>query len=163
MGTWANEDGLKLYYGTSDLVNTTGNTDKSVVRTLVVKVDWTDITAASAHIARITERDAFIPGGAYIRSATFNPTSDWLSGGAATLTIGLGKIDGSTAIDANGIDDLVAIAALQAVDVVDCDGALVGAALPVGSDDAYVYFTTGTATWTAGVGILTIEYIVDGL
>jgi len=160
---WTNEDGLTNYFGTERAaVNKTGNTAESVSRTLVVDVDWTDITSAASHIANITIRDAFIPAGAYIRAATFNPTADWTSGGAATLTIGLGESDGASVIDADGIDATVAIAALQAVDVVACDGALVGGALPVGTADAYVYFTTGTAAWTAGAGRLVIEYIVDG-
>jgi len=161
---WTNEDGLDIHFGTDRAaVNKTGNTSEGIVKTLIVDVDWTDITAAASHIANQSTRDAFIPAGAYIKAATFSVSEAWTSAGAGTLTIGVCQSD-QTVIDADGIDATVAVTAIDAVgDQVLCDGALVGGLVSVGTADSYVYFTTGTAAWTAGTGRLVIEYIIDGV
>ena len=161
--SWTNKDGLQVKFGTEKGVpNKTGSHAESAVRTMEVDVDWTDITSVGSHIANITPNDAFIPAGAYIKSATFVVTSAWTSGGAATLDIGLGQGDASTVINATGIDAAVAVAALGADAVVACNGTLVGGTAAIGANDGYVYFTTGTAAWTAGAGRLVIEYVLDG-
>jgi len=160
MSTWTNFDGLEIDFGvTQGKVNITGSTAESTVRTLVVDVDYESILEKDA-LAEISIKDAFIPAGSYIRSAVFNPTTSWAAAGAATLTIGLGTRAG-VVIDADGIDATIAKTALASTAVVDCDGALVGGTLPVGTSDACVYFTTATGPWTAGAGRLTIEYITD--
>ena len=163
MSTWTNFDGLDIDYGlTRSMVNKTGTTAESTMRTLTVDVDWEDISTVASHIANINARDAFIPAGAYIKSATFNVTEGFV-GATATLGIGIGGADGSTVIDADGIDVAIAVTALNTVgDQVLCNGALVGGLVSIGTADGYVYFTTGTAAWTAGTGRLVIEYLTDG-
>lgn len=101
---------------------------------------------------------AGLPANAYIKSATLIVTEAFTSGGAATLTIGLCQADG-TVIDADGIDASIALSALAANKVVKCDGALAGGTDTVGANAAKIYFTTGTAAYTAGKANLVIEYI----
>jgi hypothetical protein len=160
---WTNEDGLVINFGTERAaVNKTGTSAASVVQTLIVDLDWTDITTVAAHTGNISARDAFIPAGAAIKSAIFSVSEAFTSGGSATLGIGTGTVAG-VAIDADGVDATVAKTALDAIgDQVQCDGAQVGSTLSVGTADAYIYFTTGTAAWTAGAGRLVVEYITDG-
>lgn len=161
---WTNFDGLDIDFGTDRAAaNKTGTSAESVVKTLIVDVDWTDITAVASFITRQDNRDAFIPAGAYIKSATLSVSEGFTSGGAATLGIGL-CTSAQGVIDADGIDAAIAVTALNAVgDQVLCDGALVGGVVFVGTADSYVYFTTGTAAWTAGAARLVIEYIADGV
>jgi len=161
---WTNEDGLDLYFGTDRAaVNKTGTTAANVVQTMIVDVDWTDITAVGSFITRQSKRDAFIPAGAFIKSATLSVSEGFTSAGAGTLGIGLCG-SAQAVIDADGIDAVVAVTALDAVgDQVLCDGALVGGLVSIGTADGYVYFTTGTAAWTAGTARIVIEYIIDGV
>lgn len=160
---WTNEDGLVVKYGTErSAVNKTGGNAVSEIRTMVVDIDYSDIASVGSHISNINVDDAYIPAGAYIKSATLVVTTAFASGGLATLDIGLAQNDASTVIDADGIDAVIAVADLGAGAVVSCNGALVGGTAAIGSADGYVYFTTGTAAFTAGAGRLVIEYVVDG-
>lgn len=160
--SWTNSDGLRIMFGTEKgEANDTGSHAVPAIHTMEVDIDWSDITAAASHITNQTVNDAFIPAGAYIKSATIIPSTAFTSAGSATLTVGLCQAD-QTVIDADGIDATVAKAALAANTVVACDGALVGGTATVGANDAYVYFTTGTAAWTAGRARLIIEYVTDG-
>jgi|15BtaG_2_1085339.scaffolds.fasta_scaffold00834_6 hypothetical protein len=162
--SWTNSDGLLVKFGTEKgTPNVTGTHAVSPVQSLEIAVDWEDITSAASHIANVSVTDAFIPAGSYIKTATLVVTEAWTSAGSATLGIGLCQSDASTVIDADGIDAAIAKTALAADDGILCDGALVGGVATVGSADAYVYFTTGTAAWTAGSARIVIEYVTDGL
>lgn len=68
-----------------------------------------------------------IPVGARILGATIRVHTSFTATTAVSLNIGLMEPDGST-IDVDGIDAAVALTDLEAGEVVDCDGALVGAA-----------------------------------
>lgn len=155
--SWTNADGLTvLMHEEQGTVQTTGKTVVGIRKALVVDLD--DATAlVDTYSSAAGPNDAFIPANALIVSAHFVVDTAFTSGGAATLDIGLFNAAG-TAIDADGIDADIALAALAADDAVVCDGILVGIA-NVGAADAYVGFSYETAVFTAGSGKLVIEYV----
>lgn len=65
--------------------------------------------------------------------------------------------------DADGIDAAVALTAIDAIgEIVQCDGAVVNGTIAVGATangDCYIAPSYNTAVFTAGKGLLTIEYI----
>lgn len=98
-----------------------------------------------------------MPSGSIITSANL-VTEVAFTGSGATLDIGVCDPSG-TAIDADGIDSAIAVTAIDSVgETVTNDGALVaGAAL---TNDGYLTATVGTANFTAGKGLLTVNYII---
>ena len=115
-------------------------------------------TDLGTSISTPQDHDAFIPAGSYITGAHLIVTTAFTSGGSATLTIGTYTQAGA-AVDADGIDAAVALAAIGADKAVACDGAAVGGTATVGGADVYVEAIYGTAAFTAGEAKLVIEYI----
>lgn len=165
MGSWRNNDGLEVRFGTTTAIPSTVGvvSDNSDVETMIVLID-----TASDHFPSATGTDTMydpargvaIPSGSLIRACTLvTLTAFDSSGDNGTLTIGLYQEDGSTAIDADGIDAAIAQTAMDAVgETVNCDGALVnGVALTA---DGYLTLNNGTSAFTAGKALLTITYIV---
>lgn len=151
--SYYNADGLRILTNNDQgASNNKGISSDVDIKTLVVDVD---LTADIAPVAN----DPFIPAGAYIKSATAVVTEAAVGG--TNVNIGLSSLaaDGTVSvIDADGIDQTVATAALAANKAVVCNGALVGGADGIGAANAYV--TTGaTGTYTAGEFKLVIEYI----
>lgn len=155
---WLNEDGLEvLMHGEQGDVKDNGGSVTSVVNQFVYNI--ADATTLGSSDVDPASNDAFIPAGAYIKGAYLIVETAFTSGGAATLGLGLQEKDG-TIIDADGIDAAIALTAINAVGkVVNCDGALVGGTLTVGSADAYISSLYGTAAFTAGAAKLVIEYV----
>ena len=154
--SWTNSDGLYvLMHEEQGEVQDKGTVINNLPKTLVY--DIADATTLGTSVT-IDPNDPVIPAGAYITRAFIISETTFTSGGAATLTVGLYNAAG-TAIDADGIDATVALAALTADDVVVCDGALAGGVLTVGGADAYVGAIYGTAAYTAGAAKVVIEYI----
>lgn len=154
MGTLVtNADGLQLNYGTRDVevnyARAVGGVD--AVQQVVFDIKGTSIGTT----VTIKASQAFIPANSLITRATLLVKAAFTSGGAATLDIGAYSIAG-TAIDADGIDAAVAVAALGANADVSCDGALVGTIVTA---DCYLGATYGTAAYTAGTARLVVEYI----
>lgn len=155
--SYTNADGLQvLTNGAAGVAKDEGTTSVSAIKTMVVKIG--DATALGSSAATPDDHDPFIPAGSFIKSASLVVTTPFTSGGAATLTIGAYNQAG-TAIDADGIDAAIALAAVGADKAVACDGALVGGTATVGSADAYIKANYGTAAFTAGAATLVIEYI----
>lgn len=154
MGTWINEDGLKIRFDTDrSEVRKEGTNLIAPVRAHKVVIDSTDLPAAADAGA---DQD-FIPAGALIIDSYLVATSAWT--GVGTLTIGLANAAG-TAIDADGIDAAidVDVALAAAGDVVANDGELVDKTATIGSADGYVYaVATGAVSGTAELVILYIE------
>ena len=100
--------------------------------------------------------NVYIPANSVIHSSVLFATSDWTGTSTPTMTIGLYQRDG-TVIDADGIDAVIAEAALDTNDVVVCDGALATNA-NVGTADAFVRVVAAAGTYTAGAAKLVIEY-----
>ena len=155
---YVNADGLNvLMHGDQAEVQDKGTVKSGIVQTLVYDIADATTIGSSFGASNIDPNDPVIPAGAYIKNA-YIITETTFTGSSSTLTIGLYNAAGA-AIDADGIDAAVALAALTADDVVVCDGALAGGVLTVGSADAYVGAIYGTAAYTAGAAKVVIEYI----
>ena len=103
------------------------------------------------------ENQIAIPAGAFITRAYLVVKTAFTSGGSATLDIGLVNAAG-TAVDHDGIDAAVALAALAANKAVVADGASVGGTVTY-SSDTYVQATYNTAAFTAGAAYVDVVYI----
>jgi hypothetical protein len=157
--SYTNADGLQvLTFGDKGAVKGKGLTTESIVKQLVVELPAATALATTVAASDIKANDPFIPANAYITNAYFITRTTFTSGGSAALNIGLYTAAGA-AIVANGIDAAIALSALDAGDVVRCDGTLSGGTLTVGGANAYVGFDYDTAAFTAGKGTLVIEYI----
>ena len=164
--SWQNEDGVYIRYGLERAaVKDSGVTTKEVLRYLVV--DLSVAKGLPTFTADLNNNgtnngfagdDAYIPAGSYITKATLVATTAFVTGDSATLGIGLAQLTGAV-IDVDGIDAAIAVGAMAANKVVLCNGALAGQALGVGANDAYVYTTQNTGTFSAGAAKLVIEYI----
>ncbi len=157
MSTHTNFDGLKVNYNL-----TLAETDPTGVsgwaeKIMVVELDSSDLRGIDT-AGNTTGRNAYIPANSVITDAFMVVETAFTSAGSTTLSIGLAEDDG-TVIDADGIDATIAKTAMDAVgDVVQCDGALVGGVVTVGTANAYPYVTIGTGPYTAGVGKVVIKY-----
>lgn len=154
--SWTNADGLKVKFGLelSDGYNhgLTSATPK------IITMDLDPVNKALPLAADVDQAHPSIPAGAYITKASLVVTEAFTSAGVTTLDIGLCQVDG-TVIDLDGIDAVIAKAALAADLAVACNGALVGGTATVGATDAYLYFTTSIGPYTAGKARLVIEYV----
>jgi len=165
MVEWVNDDGLLVRFGLDQAkIAREGKVSvKGEEAELVVTIVGTEVPATAS---QLLYKQAGLPQGAHLVSATFYTDVIFTSGGAATLDIGLWSDDGDgtyTVNDANGIDAAVAITAIDALgEVVACDGALVGTVVPTvtGGRPLVVSVGYGTAAYTAGQGRLVIKYIV---
>ncbi len=154
--SYVNADGLEvLTAGEQGTAAKRGTSLSSQKKALVMNITGTEVPSS---VATPQDHDAFIPAGSYITGASLIVTTAFTSGGSATLTIGTYTQAGA-AVDADGIDAAVALAAIGADKAVACDGAAVGGTATVGGADVYVEAIYGTAAFTAGEAKLVIEYI----
>lgn len=156
-----NADGLKVRYFTDQAeLSKVGQHDIANTRTITL-----DVGPNSLWPAADVGGDLTIPhihAGAFITDAYLKVTETFTASGTATLTIGTADKDG-TAIDADGIDAAIALAALVEGAVVKCDGAqVIGAATGTFlTKDAWVTTTVGTGPYTAGKAVLVVKYIEE--
>ena len=154
--SYVNADGLEiLTAGEQGTAAKRGTSLSSQKKALVMNITGTEVPSAAA---TPQDHDAFIPAGSYITSASLIVSTAFASGGSATLTIGTYTQAGA-AVDADGIDAAIALAAIGADKAVACDGAAVGGTATVGGADVYIEAIYGTAAFTAGEAKLVIEYI----
>ena len=156
MGTWYNNDGLYIKYGTSEAEHGKGGAfaaDVAGQHVVELDITLTNLTTSPA----ILDDNVFLPKGYTITKVETVATVAATSGGAAALNIGLIRKDRSTAIDADGIVAALALTAIDAVGETTVltkgstgAGALVGT---VTSADYPSYITADydTAAYTAGV------------
>ncbi len=158
---WANPDGLDVYFGPRKAENQIAGQvhPANGLKAIVLSVRGEDIPASvsDAQTLAADARAAVIPAGAVIKSATLT-VSETFTGSSSTLDIGLTSLAGVVS-DMNGIDAAVALSALDAGDLVKCDGALVfpTAGAPLAAAQRIV-FGYGTAAFTAGSATLVVEY-----
>ena len=154
--SYVNADGLEiLTAGEQGTAAKRGTSLSSQKKALVMNITGTEVPSAAA---TPQDHDAFIPAGSYITGAHLIVSTAFASGGSATLTIGT-YTQAGVAVDADGIDAAIALAAIAADKAVACDGAAVGGTATVGGADVYVEAIYGTAAFTAGEAKLVIEYI----
>lgn len=154
--SYTNSDGLYvLTNGDQGTVLTQGVTAGSNRQVMVLDYTLTELGTTFGS-SNINPQNPFIPAGSVILSATIVMTTAANSGGSATLTIGTYNSAG-TAIDADGIDATVAVAALGASDTVRCDGAHLTTDGYL-TANAYIGAIYATEAFTAGVAKVIIEY-----
>jgi len=154
--SYVNADGLEvLTAGEQGTAAKRGTSLSSQKKSLVMNITGTEVPSS---VATPQDHDAFIPAGSYITGAHLLVSTAFTSGGSATLTVGTYTQAGA-AVDADGIDAAIALAAIGADKAVACDGAAVGGTATVGGADVYVEAIYGTAAFTAGEAKLVIEYI----
>jgi hypothetical protein len=125
----------------------------------VLDANTADPMTATGMAAYKDEVTPFIPANSYITRAYFVVTTAFV-GATGTLDIGLMEADGSI-VDVDAIDDGIAVAALAANAVVNCDGAGVGGVVKTSTTlDTYVCFTEHASNaFTAGAGYVVVEYM----
>jgi hypothetical protein len=157
---WNNDDGLHVKFGTEKpdpVIGGESSTD-GFKRKITINLKYSDLAATGS--SAIIADGVFIPDGVYIDSATFTVTTAF-AGATATLTFGLIDADRTTGFDSDGIDAAIAVTAIDAVgDVVNCDGAQIGAVISNSGTPLMVTALEGTAAFTAGEGVLEIVYFV---
>ena len=101
MGTWLNDDGLYIRYGTDEGVSTTAGTYPTMVSgmhvTELVIADMTTLSTTDAIQANTT----IIPSGAFIQKVEILVDTA-VTGANAILDIGLIRLDRTTELDYNG-------------------------------------------------------------
>lgn len=168
--TWANPDGLKVGFGTRSVQTNTlvvsGASGAKKSGYMVIDYSGLEDTD-SVTAAGISEQSYVIPRGSLITDANFVVHTAF-AGATATLDIGTYDSDLSSiaADDADGIDVDIAVTAIDAVgDTIQCDGALVNAAVLCGAtsnSDVVVVAAYQTAAFTAGRGVLYLEWQEPG-
>jgi hypothetical protein len=173
MATWQNNDGLEVRYGdyhadparqTNKLtsVKSFGNTDE-----FVIDFDLQHISAGSVSYSTdldndgtvdgFTTGDARIPAGSFIKSAVL--VLDEAAAGGTSITVGTYQVDG-TVVDADGLVDSTATAALTDGAYIKGAGALVEAEAHA-TLDTYIGIAA-VGTFTAGKGKLIVEVTRNG-
>jgi len=150
--TWTNNDGLVVGFGARDSKNENAATVRTQgnVEVLQFPIDYD--TLATIGTAP-SSKSIPIPAGSTILRGNLSVTEAFVGG--TNIDFGLMNSAG-TAIDDDGLDVAVLTAALTLNAVIAFDGALIGA--DVGTADAY-FGTVVTGTYTAGKGIVMVEYV----
>jgi hypothetical protein len=161
--TWTNSDGLKVPFG----AHTADNSVPAVtaadggVKVMVMEIVGTELVDTFA-AANVAAEAPVIRRGSSILSAKLMVTEAFV-GATATLDLGLWGKTAGVIDDADGIDVDIAVTAIDAIgDVVVCDGALVNGVVAVGAtanDDCVIAPSYETAAFTAGKGLLIIQYV----
>lgn len=161
MGTWFNDDGLQLKYGTDKTVPNIGGEFRTngALREIEFKIDLTKLTATAA----IIDDTVFFPKNARLEEVEIVVyTAADSAADTAALNIGLVKTDRSTAIDADGIVKALAQTNIDAAgEKVVLRKGSTGVGDLVGVTNTSVgYFTADydTEAYTAGVVFVRIRY-----
>lgn len=164
--TWSNQDGLVVGFGThtedNDVAAKASAMGREVLTVEINGVDLSDTYSATD----FKPQDVIIPRGSRIIRASFQVLLAFTSGGAATLDVGTFTKGLATDVvdDADGLVADMSIAELTSIGEVHIlDGALVGASGQTavgatGLGDVVIAPSYETAVFTAGRGILTVEY-----
>ena len=170
--TWSNSDGLVVGFGTHSEDNEvaavlSSNGGRVVLQREIVGVNLSDTYSATDFVPQ----EVVIPRGSRIIRASFQVVLAFTSGGAATLDIGVFTKGLATDVvdDADGLVADMSIAELTSIGEVHVlDGALIAASGQTavgatGLGDCVIAPSYETAVYTAGKGILTVEYQVPSL
>ncbi|MGH7238621.1 MAG: hypothetical protein ACREHG_00995 [Candidatus Saccharimonadales bacterium] len=163
-GTWLNQDGLYLKYGTAKAIPATGGEycetadgGNRVVEFLL------DLTTLNTSTATIIEDNVFFPTGMFIEEVQL-VVETAAAGSTATLSIGLMETDRATALSGTAFASAVTQSALgTAGDKIILNAGSTGAGTYIGSSTnptqaGYVTAEAGTAAFTAGKVRVRIKY-----
>lgn len=156
MGTWMNNDGLYIKYGTDEgVIGKGGALAEGSAGQHVIDVNITLSTLTTT--AAIVEDNVIVPKGYVITRVQLITTTAATSGGSATLDVGLMRLDRSTNIDDDGLIVAAALSTFNSVgETLDLVFGSTGAGALVGTvtDATYPSYITAsynTAAFTAGV------------
>jgi hypothetical protein len=152
--SYTNDDGLYIKFGTAKVEPANvGGQLKSYGENRVVEITFAYDDLAATGTEKILGDQVGLPDGCVLEKAEFFVEEAFV-GATATLSFGVIRRDRSTAVDADGIDQTIAVTAIDAIgDTVTCDGALIGTVLTNGG---LITATEGTAAFTAGKGTLRV-------
>lgn len=154
MGTWMNNDGLYIKYGTDEA--TAGKAGaygdvESGQHVVEANITLTGLGTSAA----IVDDNVFIPAGVFITRVEIVATTAATSGGSAVLNLGLQRRDRSTELDYDGFVAAAPVADFGAAGNTvaytqgsDEHGALIGTTL---ANSGYLTADYDTAAFTAGV------------
>lgn len=151
---WTNADGLVVGFGARDSKNPNAATVRTQGNVCIMQFPFDYDTTLEIGTDVPSSKSIPVPAGSTIKRAQLAVDTAFVGG--TNIDFGFMNAAG-TAIDDDGLDAAVATAALTAGAVITMDGALIGAS--VGAADAYFGVVT-TGTYTAGDGVITIEYIL---
>ena len=151
--------GAAQHYGprdTNDGLNNSVST-YGVVQQRELYFDFSQANAGIPTVNADTDAGTLqIPANSLVKAAYLEVDVAFISGGAATLELGVETVAGGT-VDADGLDTL-AKAVLTTKSWHVLDGAIVGAT--VGTVAVQISIDDAIAVFTAGTGRLIVEYIV---
>lgn len=163
MGTWTNNDGLFIRYGTDEATATKAGvhpTGVAGMQVAEVRITLTDLGTASAIMANTT----VIPSGVRIHKVEVVNETAATSGGSAVLNVGLVRLDRTTAYDEDGLVAALALASFNAAgETAELyagpapSGALIGTTL---ANPGLLVADYDTAAFTAGVILVRVYYYV---
>ena len=152
--TWTNNDGLVVGFGARDSKNPNAATVRTQgnINVMQFPFDYDEVLVIGTDVPGTSGKSIPVPANAVVLRGNIRVTTAFAGG--TDVDFGFMNAAG-TAIDADGLDASIATAALDAGDVVEFDGALIGDS--VGSADAY-FGVVYNGSYTAGQGVITIEY-----
>lgn len=158
-GTWKNNDGLFVEFGTSQTVSETAGEHATLgkLREVEVQIDLTKLTTTPT----IISNNFKFPAGMRIQQIIVN-THTAAVGASATLDIGLQKEDRLTEIDYNGLVAALPLASLDvAGETTSITAGTTGAGVLVGgttSEPGYLTANANAAVFTQGSVHVRIYY-----
>jgi hypothetical protein len=161
MTKWLNDDGLTVLFE-DDANDAKAGSPRThgVEKELHIEIeDGVNVPAVADNATPVSDQpDAFIPAGAIVTGVACYVTTDFTSGGVATIDIGTEEQDG-TAITTDGI-----VAAETATDIIKGFTApAAGGHITSGvalTKDAFITIEVNTAEVTAGKALFVIKYII---
>jgi len=135
----------------------------NMFQTLTARIDWRDIVSHTGGVAGNGVYQIFdIPAGTFITRCYFVVETSWTSGGSATMRITESTGANVTMITStNGAKANLTAGSVISSPTGDGGDVLSNAATHADNFDTSartINLTTGTAAWTAGVGVLIVEY-----
>jgi len=152
-----NDDGLYIKFGTEEGASgRAGEYNENLpLHYIEVEVNWDELEAFGT--VTILSDHVLIPDDAFLEKASFI-VEEVFAGSSATIDFGTIDTDRTTEHDEDGIDDGIAVTAIDAVgDEITCDGTLIGTVLD-NTTPMYLTATVGVADFTAGKGYLRVYY-----
>lgn len=150
---WLNNDGLYVKFGTEEGdVGILGEyRSTGPLRMSEINLDLTTLASTDT----ILDYTTYLPKDAFIEKVEIETKTSSTSGGSATLSVGLYKSDGTTAISATGLVSALALATIgNAGTLTTLTLGSTSAGAKIGSTPGFpAYFSAkyGTAAFTAGV------------
>jgi hypothetical protein len=162
MGSWMNNDGLYLKFGTTKATPGTAGDFLSYGETRDIEFVISDLTTLTT-TAAIIDDNTWVPANVIIESVQIFTDTAATSGGSATLSIGLMGNDRTTTVSDTAFVSALAFTAFDAAGETTLisagsSGAGTKVGTTVGATTGYITAKYGTAVFTAGAIRVRIRY-----